>query len=68
MIVEKDSSSLGYPGERCRPLDADHHNVCKFESRSDPGYTSVRWALTNLISSLREHGASSFLLAYVCSK
>ncbi|KKY25011.1 putative nacht and wd domain protein [Phaeomoniella chlamydospora] len=54
MVVEKDSSTLGYPGERSRPLDADHHHVCKFDSVEDPNYKSVCWALRDLVRSLRD--------------
>ncbi|KAK4191058.1 hypothetical protein QBC35DRAFT_538935 [Podospora australis] len=38
----KDSSVLGYPGEVSKPLDADHHTVCKFDSTNDPNYITVR--------------------------
>ena len=49
MVLEKGSSILGYPGEVSRPLDADHHNVCKFTSPEDPNYKSIRSALVTLI-------------------
>ncbi|KAK8110225.1 uncharacterized protein PG998_006682, partial [Apiospora kogelbergensis] len=49
MVLEKDSSVLGYPGEISKPLDADHHGVCKYESREDPKYITVRNALKFLI-------------------
>ncbi|KAH6656268.1 hypothetical protein BKA67DRAFT_551404 [Truncatella angustata] len=49
MVLEKDSSVLGYPGEISKPLDADHHGVCKYESRDDPRYVTVRNALKSLI-------------------
>ncbi len=52
MVLEKDSSVLGYPGEVSKPLDADHHGICKFEGPDDPGYVTVR----NIIMSLVEHG------------
>lgn len=42
MVLEKDSSVLGYPGEVSKPLDADHHTVCKFDSTEDPNYVTVR--------------------------
>ena len=45
MVLEKDSSILGYPSEVSKPLDADHHTVCKFTSQQDPNYVSVRNAL-----------------------
>ena len=50
MILEKDSSILGYPGETSQPLDADHHNVCKFSHRHEQNYKSVRAVLATLIS------------------
>lgn len=49
MVLEKDSSILGYPGEISKPLDADHHNVCKYTSQKDPNYVSVRNVLKSLI-------------------
>jgi hypothetical protein len=42
MVLEKDSSVLGYPGEVSKPLDADHHTVCKFDGTNDPNYITVR--------------------------
>lgn len=50
MIVEKDSSVLGYPGEVSKALDADHHGVCKFEGPHDPNYISVRNVIKSLIN------------------
>ena len=50
MILEKDSSVLGYPGETSKKLDADHHNICKYHSPSDPNYVNVRNALKSLVS------------------
>ncbi|KAG8531039.1 uncharacterized protein KY384_004396 [Bacidia gigantensis] len=52
MILEKDSSILGYPGEKSRALDADHHNVCKYDSPSDPNYVAVRNALQSLVGKI----------------
>lgn len=50
MILEKDSSVLGYPGEISKVLDADHHGVCKYDSPEDPLYVNVRNVLKSLIS------------------
>lgn len=50
MILEKDSSVLGYPGEISKALDADHHNVCKYDSPRDPNYITVRNALQSIVS------------------
>ncbi|KAI0112614.1 hypothetical protein F4776DRAFT_667191 [Hypoxylon sp. NC0597] len=49
MILDKDSSVLGYPGEISKALDADHHGVCKYESPRDPNYISVRNVLISLL-------------------
>lgn len=52
MILEKDSSILGYPGEKSKALDADHHNVCKYDSPQDPNYIAVSNALQSLIAKI----------------
>lgn len=56
MVLEKDSSMLGYPGEISKPLDADHHEVCKYGSRDDPSYITVRNALMALTSRIKSKG------------
>ncbi len=56
MVLDKDSSVLGYPGEISKPLDADHHGVCKYPSRSDPKYIAVRNVLKTLIGKTRSEG------------
>ncbi len=53
MVLQKDSSILGYPGEISKPLDADHHDVCKYTSQQDPNYISVRNILTYLVGKHR---------------
>lgn len=52
MILEKESSVLGYPGETSNALDADHHNVCKYDSPRDPNYILVKNALNSLVSKI----------------
>lgn len=52
MVLEKDSSVLGYPGETSRPLAADHHGVCKYNDREDPNYVSVRNVLKSIVSKI----------------
>ena len=52
MVLERDSSVLGYPGEISRALDADHHGVCKYTSPQDPLYISVRSVLKSLVSKI----------------
>lgn len=49
MVLQRDSSTLGYPKEISKPLDADHHGVAKYASREDPNYQSVRDILRYLL-------------------
>ncbi|MCJ1392169.1 hypothetical protein MMC18_005036 [Xylographa bjoerkii] len=49
MVLQKDSSILGYPEEISMPLNADHHDVCKYTSQKDPSYISVRNVLSHLL-------------------
>ena len=53
MILPKTSSTLGYPQEVLEPLNADHHSVCKFPSRQDPSYRSVKGVIKTLVSTYR---------------
>lgn len=53
MVVEKDSSILGYPGEISKGLDADHHTVCKYADRDDPNYVTVCNFIRTQISNLQ---------------
>ncbi|UKZ69594.1 uncharacterized protein TrAtP1_010600 [Trichoderma atroviride] len=62
MVLEKESSVLGYPGEISKPLDADHNGVCKYDGPDDPRYITIRNALKNLVAKSnhkegREHTA-----------
>ncbi|KAF7529454.1 hypothetical protein G7054_g9838 [Neopestalotiopsis clavispora] len=52
MIVDQDSSVLGYPGEVTRGLSADHHTICKYTSREDPNYITVRDCLRSQVARL----------------
>ncbi|KAH8778620.1 hypothetical protein F5883DRAFT_626595 [Diaporthe sp. PMI_573] len=57
MVLEKESSVLGYPTEISRPLQADHHDVCKYSTPVDSNYISVRNALLSLATMLRSDAA-----------
>lgn len=52
MVLERDSSILGYPGEISKALAADHHGVCKYEGPRDPNYIVVRNFLKTLVSKI----------------
>ena len=59
LILDKDSSILGYPGEISKALHADHHGVCKFDSPQDPIYVTVRNVLKSLVRKLPVPGLES---------
>ena len=63
MVLEKESSVLGYPGEISKPLDADHHGVCKYSSPDDPRYVTVRNVLKKLVAKAKPKGLSQVLSA-----
>lgn len=52
MILKKDTSTLGYPGETSKGMSADHHNVCKYDSPTDPNYISIRDVLSSIINKI----------------
>jgi len=52
MILDKSTSVMSYPNETSTPLNADHHNVCKFTSTNDPNYIAIVGALRNISNSL----------------
>ncbi|KAJ0122036.1 hypothetical protein J7T55_002547 [Diaporthe amygdali] len=52
MVLEKESSVLGYPGEVSKALIADHHGVCKYEGPQDPNYITIRNVLKSLVSKI----------------
>ena len=59
LVVEKESGVLGYPQETSNPLNADHHTICKFKSRGDGNYISVKNLLKFWTSKLSDGRASS---------
>lgn len=58
MVLQRASSTLGYPHEVTEPLNADHHHVCKFPNREDLSYRSIKGVIKSLVSSYREAKAS----------
>ena len=59
MVLEKESSILGYPKEISRALNADHHTVCKYSSPEDPNYVSVCNILKSLVERFRSKGVNA---------
>ena len=59
MVLDKDSSILGYNKDVSRPLNADHHGVCKYSGPEDSNYISVRNALSSLVKDLSPRGLTA---------
>jgi len=59
LVVEKDSATLGYGGEISMSLDANHHNIVKYETREDPSYEIVRDMLLSLAEKFRRRKSIS---------
>ena len=52
LIVDRESAVIGLPGERVQLLNADHRHVCKFDTRLDSNYCSLRNAFVASIESI----------------
>ncbi|KAF9893519.1 hypothetical protein FE257_010831 [Aspergillus nanangensis] len=54
LIVEKNSAILGpgYKNERIQYLNANHRDICKFDSLDDPNYITLKNALVGSIQDL----------------
>lgn len=50
VIVKPASSMLGYSDEESVPMNADHHNVCKYTSPDDPNYRKVKVVLQKMLA------------------
>ncbi|ERF71820.1 hypothetical protein EPUS_01735 [Endocarpon pusillum Z07020] len=59
LIVERDSSVLGYKDEMIYPMNANHREVCKFDSPTDPNYRTVRNALVLAVEDILQDNSSS---------
>ena len=56
LIVDPDSATLGYPGERQMPVNADHRSICKFDTPTDPNYVILRNALASTVQIISNLG------------
>lgn len=52
-IVSKDSAVLGFANERRVYLNANHRQVCKYESTADSNYRTVRNAIASVLETIR---------------
>ncbi|KAI1821720.1 hypothetical protein F4861DRAFT_445652 [Xylaria intraflava] len=54
-IVDKESAVMGLPREHVQYLEADHRNVCKFGSPSDPNYLILYNCMTSTIHDIEKN-------------
>ena len=59
VIVDRESAVIGLPGERVQLMNADHRHVCKFDTRLDSNYCSLRNAFVASIESIEQTWLSS---------
>lgn len=59
LIVGQDLATMGYANERREYLNANHREVCKFTSRDDANYRTIRNALASFIDTLRSRSISA---------
>ena len=59
LVVDKDLATLGYANERTAYLNANHREICKYDTPSDPNYQTVRNALAATIDHFRRRAVSS---------
>ena len=52
IIVDKESATLGLPGERIQLLNADHRQVCKFDDPADTNYCTLRNAFVSTLDTI----------------
>ncbi|KAI1209723.1 WD40-repeat-containing domain protein [Annulohypoxylon truncatum] len=53
IVVERHSATLGYPNEEIVAINADHRQLCKFNSSADPNYVTLRNALHTAVDMIR---------------
>lgn len=53
IVVERHSATLGYPNEEIVSMNADHRELCKFNSPADPNYRILRNALHTAADMIR---------------
>ncbi|KAH6621487.1 hypothetical protein B0J18DRAFT_227999 [Chaetomium sp. MPI-SDFR-AT-0129] len=54
IVVDMVSATLGYHNEEIAAMDADHRQVCKFDTPADPNYRMLRNALLTAVDLIRK--------------
>ncbi|KAF2105813.1 WD40-repeat-containing domain protein [Lophiotrema nucula] len=60
LIVDAESATLGYAEERVQALNANHRDLCRFESDTNTDYRSLRNRLAATIGMIKAGGASTW--------
>lgn len=60
IVVERSSATLGYDNEGSTHIHGDHHTICKFAAKDDPGYQTIRKLLVRLVSDNDPPGGSRY--------
>lgn len=63
VVLDVDTSTLGYPGEHSFPLAATHHDMCKYGSSDDANYLQVLGGLKRIMKQA-SHGSPRTLALY----
>ena len=68
LIVDKSSAVLGYPNEQVDYLEANHRDVCKYDTPSDRNYVKLRASLVSTIDEITDQCQypSMFGLTHPC--
>jgi pimeloyl-ACP methyl ester carboxylesterase len=56
LIVNPDSAVLGYHNEESAPLNANHRNICKFDTLLDSNFITFRNSLASMTRSVTQGG------------
>lgn len=67
LIVDPDSATLGYRGEKQIPMNADHRSICKFETPTDPNYVVIRNALASIVQTTSNLGRANHKFRGECA-
>lgn len=52
LVLDRDTSTLGYPGEHSFPLAANHSDMCRFASTDDANYLQVLGGLKKIMKQI----------------
>jgi hypothetical protein len=52
VIVDRESATLGYPNESIALLNANHRGVCRFNSKGNESYQTLRNALASTVNEI----------------